>query len=87
MATVDVRNTNTRQRDIERLVSKVQFELDNRDYLKFTFHIAEILTMEESKDSTFEKEMVSLTIDKCSSVTKRKPCRKASALSLPELET
>ena len=69
MATFDARNT--RHRDIEKLVSMVQLELDNRDYLKFTSHIAEILAMEKTKDSTFEKEMAGHTIDKCSSVSKR----------------
>ena len=69
MATVDGRNT--KQHDIEKLVSKVHIELDNRDYLKFTSHIAEILALEKTKDSTFEKEMASHTIDKCSSVSKR----------------
>ena len=56
MATVDARNS--RLHDIEKMVSKVQLDLDNRDYSNFTSHIAEILAMAKTKDSTFDKEMV-----------------------------
>ena len=69
MATYDARNT--RHRDIEKSASMVHIELDNRDYQKFTSHIAEILAIEKTKDSTFEKEMVGHTIDKYCSVSKR----------------
>ena len=84
MATIDAM---ARQRDVENLASKVQLELDNRDYLKFTSHVTEILAMEKPRDSSFEKEMVGPGNEKCGNLNKRKPYRKSSALSLPELET
>ena len=86
MATVDARNS--RLHDIEKMVSKVQLELDNRDYSKFTSHIVEIFAMAKTKDSTFDKEMVLChTIEKYCSVSKIYPNHRASVLSLPELET
>lgn len=75
------------KQDLENLVSKVQFEIDIRNYLKFTAYVTEVLALERIRDNTFDSEMVSFANEKCSIDKKRTPQRKNRGLSLPELET